>query len=328
MEKKGMKWNMRKRGSFREQTDFDRVHLQWFAKEGGEEEGVPDLEFEEEEEDELDFSLEGEEGEEEEETEPTGEEDLPEEVRGKSKAELAAEIESLRGQTDQAAALQRGIEALGEKLATPQRSAQATTQDIKKALAEDPEFRKKFNEDIFKDDPMGALMPLIEDVAERIANKRVQAVLGPYGQSTLQMAKQSLMNDPKDGPIFKMYENEIEHEIMVLDEAQPGVKNDPRVYKHVLDQIKLRHLDDIAEMRAEEKLKAQANGGKGKGKEAKPQFSERGGAPAPRSKVKKVVVTRWEQELCNKRGIDPADYARMKKEGSHFDEKTHEFVEA
>lgn len=285
---------------------FRGVHLRWF----GDPEGVPPLKFEDDEEDELDVRLEGEDGEEQEpEASVDSEANLPESVRGKSKEELAAELERYKGQSDSNLALREAIEGLGKTLARPGQSQVQTTQAIKKSLKDDPEFAAKFNKELFGDNPMVVVTELAEKIAEGIVEKRLQS-LGGVLQSTVEMARDQIKNSQDDGPLFKRYESEILAEIDSMDAVNPGVRNNPQVYRYAFNQIKLRHLDDIISERV-----ASASAPKEK---PVAQFSERGGAPAVQRKSKSVTVERWEQEMCYRRGMPVDEYARLKADGMKF----------
>lgn len=288
------------------QDPFEAVHLQWF----GDPEGVPPITFEDDEDEELDVRLEGEE---EDEPEPEAGVDseaaLPESVRGKSKEELAAELERYKSQSDSNVALREAIEGLGKTLARPGQSQAQATQAIKKSLKDDPEFAAKFNKELFGDNPMVVVTELAEKIAEGIVEKKLQS-LGGVLQSTVELAKDQIRNSPEDGPLFKKYESEVLAEIDQMDAVNPGVRNNPQVYRYAFNQVKLRHLDDIINERV-----SAASAGKEK---PAAQFSERGGAPAPARKSKSVTVERWEQEMCYRRGLPVDEYARLKAGGMKF----------
>lgn len=274
------------------------VDLQWFADEDvAVDVAVPPLEFEDEE-PEIEIVDEGSEG------------VLEEEEEGKSKEDLQKEIESLRGQADTAGALKSAVEQLGDKLA-PQQVKQVE-QEVKKKLRDDPEFAKKFNEDIFKDDPFGTMYPVIE----KLIQEQVGQIAGQVAAGTADTKKQLLGMDPDKGVTFKKYKGEIE---TFVSNLEPQYRNNPNVWEYAYEQVRVKHMDEIVADMVDVKVK-EALGDKGK--VGDPQFSERsgGGSLGKAAKSKKVTVTRREEALCNNRGLPVKEYARMKAEGASYNE--------
>ena len=283
---------------------FKDIYLQWF---GDPDPGVPEIVYDEdpEAEEEIEVAVEGDEKKEKEEKEP--------EPKGKTREELEAEIATLKTQADSAAVLGQAVEKLGDKLQVPRSAAPAPTA----VPSDDSAIQEAFNKDIFADDPYGVVKKLIQKEAKRIASEQVGQVAGAFAGTLVKSQKAIIKSDPKDGAIFAEYESEIEAEVQNLVAQNPAVKNNPELYQYAFDQVKTRNIDKIASKMAEDIAAKKAGVAEAK---PKTQFSERStGGAGPKTRTKKVVITKAEERYCDLRGLPITAFAKMKADGASFD---------
>lgn len=290
-----------KKDSFRE--ELEKVHLQWFgdpvddgndAFEDGEEE--PELVL---------LGPDDPDPEEEAVPTPSEDDDLPPDLRGLSKKDLAAKLADMSGKADQTAALKEVMERMNQNSAKPMDIPQQQQGESDQA------FRERFNKELFKSkDPAGLFQELIE--------RTTAPYVSQLGQTIGSVTRKQLKSDPVEGEIFKKYEHEVDQ---MLNTLGPGDRMNPQALEWAYNRVKQNHVDDIAEARAAAKVEelvakrveeelAKAGVGESKPK-AQPRFSESGtGAP------RKRVTQRYTQEdvaAAKRRSMRLEDYLAYKR---------------
>ena len=285
---------------------FRKIDLQWFAEPDP---GVPEITFESEEEEGEEVEIE---------VVPEGEEKVidPNAPKSKTSEEYEAEIESLKTQANQATAIKEAVEGLGERIATP--SQPAPVASVQAPVVDDPGIKDKFNVDVFAENPYGVIKDLVEKVAGNIAKevttKQVSQVAGAFAGTLSKNQKALLRSDPKEGPLYIEYEDQVEQEVLELVAQNPAVKNNPELYQYAFNQIKLKNVDKIAQGIADKIMTEKAGVVK-----PKTQFSERStGGAGQKPKTKKVVITKSEERYCDLRGLPIKQFAKMKADGASF----------
>jgi len=165
--------------------------------------------------------------------------DEPEEdlLGGKSVKDIIAENEALRQQADQAGAIQRGIADLGTVL-TKQKPPEAPAQ---KPGETREEYAKRFNKEFFGT----SSYDVFEDAVKR--------VVSPYVSQLQQSVATVNRNLYKDDFIYSKYKDEVEGKISALPADQQA---HPGVVEWAIKQVKAEHIDDIVEMKINEKLES------------------------------------------------------------------------
>jgi hypothetical protein len=156
-------------------------------------------------------------------------------------------------------------------------------------------FGKRVNEEIFKDDPYGVLKKAIDRQARKIVETEVGPILGSIMEDAFNNAEFRMKNDEKDGPIFRKFEPEVRK---LLKTLTPTQQKNPQVLKAVFDKIKSDHVDEIIEMRMEEKEKVKPS--------AQPQtrkspVAEGGSSVLPSSGLKRIMIPKSELETLRKK---------------------------
>jgi len=179
-----------------------------------------------------------------------------------------AELEAAKQQNDPVAAMSKGIEALGQRLA-PQQAPDVRLPgpgqlDVKK-LREDVNAK-------FYDDPFATITELMQIVQQ--GNGTQQA------NTNLMYSKRLLQVDPSTRDLYKRFENEVEVEVsrMSIQERM----NNPAVYDEALTRVKARHMEELMDERVKAeiaKLQQPANGQQQQQKQTRPAtYAEQGGA--------------------------------------------------
>jgi hypothetical protein len=264
---------------------------------------VPNLEFEPEEEEE---SLENQElevfvkGRDVIPEEPKEDDDLPEDYRNLSKKELVEMLMAAKAGSDTASALQAAIQGLGDKISRPSPTPQPQM-PVQQPGESSEEFAKRVNQALFGENPYAVLKEVI--------TREVAPLLSGLQNQSVQTAKQLLLRDEEKGPIFRKYKDEVE---AMVASMPPEHRNNPGVYEFALNQIQVKHMDEIIS----DKVKAALEG---KAEEPqvvvrKPQVSQgttSRGSLAPKTTKKRVVIDEAKALELERKGIDLKDYIRM-----------------
>jgi hypothetical protein len=266
---------------------------------------VPPLEFEEEEgtgngeEQELEVFVKGRDVIPEEESE---EDKVPEEYKSLTKKQLVEMLSKAQEESNQAAALQAAVSSLGEKLSKPSSTPHGFEVSPQKKGESDEEYAKRINETLFGDNPY--------QVLQEVIRREVQPLLHGIQSQTVQQAKQLLERDEEKGPIFKKYKEEIESMVAAMPAEH---RNNPGVYEFALNQIQIRHMDEIIQDRVRMELE-KAKGDEPQVVVRKPQVSQgqtTRGSLAPKTTRKRVIIDEATAIRLEKQGIDIKDYIRM-----------------
>ncbi len=134
---------------------------------------------------------------------------LPEDLRGKSKAEIAAALkaerermEDLRRQADATTAMKTSIDALGDKLKSP---AQARPQPVQQPGESEEDFKKRLDEGVYD---RGIYDTLVE-----FNTKKLAPLFNRMLSNTLYFSRRDLERDPERGDTYKRYRDEVDAEI-------------------------------------------------------------------------------------------------------------------
>jgi len=177
--------------------------------------------------------------------EETDEDDLPEEVKSKSKKDLYSQLISQKNSNESMAeTLKEGFTSLSQTLKPAAIVEKPVEVDMDAA-------RKNFEKAIFEQDPAGATEKFIKLVSKPMEDK-----LAENEMKTFNVAVDIYKNDDKYKEIFENDEAEI---VSVLGTYDPKFQRDPRVLKQVIDGIKQRKLieNPLSDVDLKEKLKAE-----------------------------------------------------------------------
>jgi len=177
--------------------------------------------------------------------EETDEEDLPEEVKNKSKKDLYSQLVNQKNSNESMAdTLKEGFNNLSQTLKPAAIVEKPVEVDMVAA-------RKNFAKELFEGDPADATEKFI-----KLLSKPIEEKLTASEQTTFNVAVDIYKNDDKYKEIFENDEAEI---VSVLGTYDPKFQRDPRVLKQVIDGIKQRKLieNPLSDVDLKEKLKAE-----------------------------------------------------------------------
>lgn len=177
--------------------------------------------------------------------------EIPEPLRGLSKAELArklAEAEAKAATPDVAGAFEKGLAALGEKLAPRQAEAEAEGPPSFELSEED---RKKLKDELYtSDDPAS----LITNIVNKTVGKKTEYYATLAARRLAEQEAELLEMNPE----YREWKTEVEAFIAKLPASQ---RNQVGVRRWALGQVKIANVDKIvAKKVAEELEKAKATG--------------------------------------------------------------------
>lgn len=236
---------------------------------------------------------------------PEGDED-DEEGGDEGKVTLTRqEYEALRQGKDPTDVLAKGLADLKDVLGKQQPA------NLQQQPGEsDEEFEKRLEQDLFAEGKSGKA---IKEAIQRYGG-------GQIGQLMTYISSQNkklLELDGERGPIFKEYRGEIEK---FVEGLPPEQQNHPQVWDYAFEQVKGRHVDDIAKKRADERIdelvnarlremgydpdSVPQNGGQKK-RRASHVESGRGSANAGAApaKKRKIYATADDKEAARRSGI-------------------------
>lgn len=261
----------------------------------------PELQFEEAPEEEYVILKAGEEI-------PEEEPATPEPFADTTKAQMQAEIDLLKGQTDPVSAMTEGIAKLGEQLRSPQ--AQPVQPKEKDPILDmpDTEFTSWFNKEIFGDNPMKAY----DARDRRVAAKSPKP--SSNSPDMLTMAKMIGLNGDRKDFIGK-YMAEIDS---MISQANPEQRANAGTFDQILNLVKMNHIDEII---ADEVTKAQGATSKPIPNPNPKTFTETGSRPSPKNK--RVYIPDRVVQLAARKGMPVEQFIRtecnrLKKDRSKF----------
>lgn len=250
----------------------------------------PDIEMEDDDEEKLVILEDGE--------EPPVEGDEEEGDNDRTKS-LKAEIESLKQKADSSEALKSSFAELGDALKkSVTRSNEPAPQQLPGESDED--FWKRLEKEVWTDKTASVLKEAIRREAAKL--------VAPTTGLLMKQSEKIIEMDGEKGESYRKYKNEIHDFIKTL----PGqAQQNPDVYEYAYGQVALRHIDEIAVMKAE-KLLAERGVIERKEKKAEPTFSETGGKVASGARGKtRYVKKEWIAE-SERRGIPLEQIIRMR----------------
>jgi len=169
--------------------------------------------------------------------------DLPEELRGKSKQEIAAILKEersradvLRTQADSVAGMQAAVTALGERMS---RSAGPSPVPLPQQPAEsDEEFRKRIDDGVYD---RGVFATTTE-----IQNRTMGPVVERMVANTEYFARRDLERDPSRAETYRRYQAEIDAEVAKMSRIERF--NNPQAHIQAHDRVLLSHKDEVIEL--------------------------------------------------------------------------------
>jgi hypothetical protein len=214
---------------------------------------------------------------------------------GKSVKDILAENEALRQQADQAGAIQRGITDLGSIL----QKQQAAPQMPAKAPGEtDEEYKARFNKEFFGTDSYAVLQDAIKREVTKIVDPKLAAV-----SQSVSAVNRSLY---KDDFVYKTYKDEVEQMVASVPAEQ---RNHPGLLDWAIKQVKANHVEDIIELKLNERLAAVPAVQQPVGS-AKATFVEGGGTRSTVMERKQTPITKAEAAVADvyiQRGLSRDD---------------------
>ena len=214
--------------------------------------------------------------------EPEPEEDLPEDLRGLSKAEIARRLKESEERAALGAGFERGLEKLGERLGGP-RGPENGPPPPPPSFELSAEDEARVRDELYKSENPAAL---IKGIIEKTVGKKLEYVTAGVAA---EFAKQEGELLRAYSPEYKRWESEVEAELGRLPAGQRAV---PGARKAALDRVKLKNLDKLVEEGVKAALeKAQLPPKSGpapaRGKLVAPSSPEvAGGVSAPSGKTK------------------------------------------
>lgn len=212
------------------------------------------------------------------EVEVSEDDELPPDLKGLSKKDLAAKLTEMTGKADQTAALKQVMEEMQNRgQSVPQAMPQQQPGESDEA------FYDRFNKELFKSKNPAALF-------RELVERTTAPYVGQISQTMGSVSRKQLRNDPVDGEIFKRYEKEVDQ---MLAGLSAGDRMNPQALEWAFNRVKQNHVDDIAEERASKRIEEEVakrvaeeleKAGVKSGGQAKPRFSESGSA-VPRRRV-------------------------------------------
>lgn len=169
---------------------------------------------------------------------------------------------------------------------------------VPQAGESEKDFRERLKKDLFD-----------EDKAEGVLNELIDRRLGPRLAQTVEInfsqAEKIMELDPVTGPVFKKYKGEI-RDYIKTNFAQ--FQKDPRALELAFNQIRVIHIDDIAQDRANAILEQE--------RKKAPERRERipletgggsvGGGGGGESRPRKITVaiTQEDRRIADESGVD------------------------
>lgn len=151
------------------------------------------------------------------------------------------EFEALKKGTDSNSALLEGFKGLQDALKQPSREPVNVQQ---KPGESDEEFEKRLEKELFNEGKTGKA---IKEAIQRYGGSQVSQLMGIISQQN----KQIIEMHPEKGKVFGRYKGEIEQFVKGLPPEQQG---HPQVWDYALEQVKLRHQDDIVNETVQSKV--------------------------------------------------------------------------
>jgi hypothetical protein len=173
------------------------------------------------------------------EAEPEPEEELPEEVKKSSKKDLYARVQAAEKKVAEAPDPTERISKAFEDAVGKIRPQEAPL--IQQPGETDAAFRERFKTDAF-DENKGI------DTFNELIDRRIGPRLAQANELNFKQAERIMELDPETGPSFKKYKAEIQAYIKA--NFPPGVQRDPRVLELAFNQVRVVHVDEIAQERA------------------------------------------------------------------------------
>ena len=233
------------------------------------------------------------------EEEPDEDENLPEGYRGYSKEDLVkilTEREQQYSQQDTtAAALERSIASLGEKLGNGGGSRdQSQSQPQAPSQEEIAKWKEEFNTK-FYDNPA--------DHLEQFLVQKLAPEFQRLAKAQEQIGMKELERDPSRADTYRKYKDEVEKE---LERMSPQERYaNPQAITEAHDRVVARHLNEVMDEQVQKAVeKAMAEYGQQK-PQPKPPHSEVGGTPSVGAapKRKQVRLTPREARWADNKGL-------------------------
>jgi len=219
--------------------------------------------------------------------------ELPEDVKKTSKKDLYARVKELEEKeaktSDPTDRITSAFEAAVGKMKTPEAPA-----PVQQAGESEADFKARLKKDLFD-----------EDKAEGILNELIDRRLGPRLAQTVELnfkqAERLMELDPETGPIFKKYKGEIASYIKA---NFPQFAKDPRALELAFNQIRVAHVEEIAQERANAILESERKKAPAR---REPIQMEAGGTssgsiPAPRKTI--ITKTAEDYRKADELGVD------------------------
>jgi len=228
---------------------------------------------------------------------PKGEEEDSEMVK-----RLRSEINELKQKGDSAQALKESFVELGDVLKkTVSKGEEGPVLQPQQGESEE-DFWKRVEKELWTDKTSTVLREAIR--------KEVAQLSGPTSGLLLKQAEKLMELDPDKGTAYRQYKDEIREFIRGLPKAAQA---NPDVFEYAYGQVAVRHIDDIALLKANELLEKRGiiGGKNGDGKPA-PTYSEVPGKVASGAEGKRRYVKKEWIDESERRGIPLDQIIRMR----------------
>lgn len=172
------------------------------------------------------------------------------------------------------------------------------------------DFEKRFNEEVFKDNPAHAVREMIERV--------VNPYLGQFGAITAKQAKSLMEVHPEKGENFRRYKGDIDK---FVEGLPPQQRNNPGIWEYAYNEVMKNKqpeiVEDMVERKVRERLKEMgvSEPERGNGKARTPQHME-GVSQGSKPRTRVVRLTRDQEQDRLDSGMTREDYVKfvLKKE--------------
>lgn len=263
------------------------------------------VKFEKEEEEEEEFVREGEKA-------PDPDDELPPEVKKKTKAQLAKELNEANARAaapkpDAAEAVAKAMDKLADRL-TPQEREVVSQQPGET----EAQFIERLKVDLFDENKVGSTL---KEAVLRYAGPLLQAQASQAYSTTLKLMRL----DPETGQTFKKYEKEV---IEYAKKNFRGYEQTSQALEIAFNQVKAAHIDEIANEIAEKRMAEAREKEKSEREAGLPETRRSreplGLEPASGSVVgrppakRTITITAQDEKEAEERGVLPEQIARAR----------------
>jgi hypothetical protein len=178
----------------------------------------------------------------------------PFEIEVEEEGEEEKEVEAPEKPKDESSsATMKAFDALIDKIEKIQvgNSPQPTQLPTREPEESEEEFAKRFNEEVFKEDPHGMASKLVDRKTRKILEEQVAPLLGSILEDAYENQIFRLKNDSEEGEVFRMLEEDV---LKILKTLPPGQQKNPQILKRVYENVKASNVNQIVDLKIKKAL--------------------------------------------------------------------------